>query len=455
MEDTMFPLRLTCLEEYMFRDDRPAYPMTGIFRLRFSGRLDRPAFEAALTDSVRRHPLLQATVEVRRGRTPRWIAHPDWQPTIQWDAATNRFGYAPAEFQDLAQAPGIRVWGIAGLDGDEVMFQIHHSCTDALGLNAVIDDLLLGYAVRTDEHGGTMNLPEIDMQRFLCRGAPDLTAWRLLKMSRQQARGLLGAREFLMRSPAPLTGSTDAVDMTAPPPEYPCALTCGLSAEETAGLLAAAKSRQVTVNDLLLRDLFLAAGAWRSRRQFGGEQDWLRFSVPMNLRSPADARAPMANSVSSVFIDRRAADFEDADKLLAGIHAQMSLIKRLQLQYTFLLSLGVARWLPGGISKGTQADRCRLTCWMSNLGTVFPQSPLPRVDGRLKAGNVVLESVDYVIPLRPLMHAGILVHTYAGRLRVLLSIDPRAVSDEAGQQLLDMYIERIRRTIVASVSDGP
>jgi len=451
----MFPMRMTCLEEYMFCDDRPAYPMTGIFRLRFSGKLDRPAFEASLADTVRRHPLLRATVETRRGRTPRWIDHPDWHPVVQWDAPTNRFGYVSTEFQDLTQSPGTRVWGTAGPQGDQVIFQIHHSCTDALGLNAMLDDLLLGYALRMDGCDGSLKLPEIDMQRFLCRGAPDLTVWTLLKMAHKQAWGLLGAREFLMRSPAPLAGPTDAVDMMAPPPEFPCALTCELSGEETRALVAAAKSRRVTVNDLLLRDLFLAAGQWRSQRRIGGDRDWLRFSVPMNLRSPADARAPMANSVSSVFIDRRAVDCEDSDRLLAGIHAQMSLIKRLQLQYTFLLSLGVTRWLPGGIRKGTSGDRCRLTCWMSNMGSVFSQSPLPRVEGRLKAGNVVLETLDYVIPLRPLMHAGVLVHTYAGRLRVLLSIDPRAVTDEAGRQLLDLYMAQIRRTIVASVSDGP
>jgi hypothetical protein len=231
-------------------------------------------------------------------------------------------------------------------------------------------------------------------------------------------------------------------------------LTHTLTADETKSLVSAAKARGVTVNDLLTRDLFLAAHAWRQRRGIGRAEDWLRFSVPMNLRTAADARMPMANSVSSVFLDRRAVDFADADRLLAGIHTQMMRIKRLQLRYTFLLSLGVARWMPGGIRKGTRGDRCRLTCWMSNAGPVFTQTALPRIDGRLRCGNVDLEAVDYVIPLRPQMHAGVLIHTYAGRLRVLISFDPHAMSDEAARQLLDDYLEQIRRSLAGQRADA-
>ena len=67
------------------------------------------------------------------------------------------------------------------------------------------------------------------------------------------------------------------------------------------------------------------------------------------------------------------------------------------------------------------------------------------------AGNVVLESVDYVIPLRPHVHAAFCVYTYAGRLRVLMHFDPRAIDDDKARELLDTYLQQVRQTIETSV----
>jgi hypothetical protein len=446
----MFPLPLTCIEEYMYSDDSPAYPMTGVFRLRFSGRLDRKVISEALAETVRRHPLLRATVQKRRGRRPRWIDHPDWQPALEWDASMNRFGFPAAGYIDLTQSPGTRVWGVTADDGDQIVLQVHHASTDAIGMNIVIEDLLCGYAARTQGGGFGLfcrTLRPIDLHRLLHRGCPDLTAWKILTMGHKQVYGLLGAWEFLMRTPTALAGPGKATDRTTPPPVFPCPLICELDQVQTRTLLTAAKSLDATVNDLLLRDFFLSVGAWRKQYHIGCDQDWIRFSVAMNLRTPADETMPMANSVSSVFIDRRPTDFADADALLRGIHEEMSLVKRMQLKYTFILSLGVARWIPGGIRREARSNRHPITSWMSNVGPVLVATPLPRLDGRIVCGDVGLQAVDYVIPLRQQMSAAAVVYTYAGRLQLLLSIDPRLIPIERGQRLLEMYRQQIQNTI--------
>ena len=427
-------------------DDRPAYPMTGVFRLRFSGFLDRAAFEAAVAEAVRRHPLLRATVQRTSRNRPTWVEHPDWHPAVQWRSETNPYSFPPAGYIDLTQEPGTRFWVVHRDDGDDVIAQVHHACADALGMTQVLEDLLIGYAGEWEPEK-QVPLPELDVRRLRERGAPGLTTWRFLRTAHQQAVGLLGAREFLLRRPTPLVPPMGAIDEALPPPLFPTPLVGQFDSAETGRILAAAKSRKVTVNDLLVRDLFLAVGTWRKKWHLGSDRDWLRFSIPINLRTAADAQMPMANSVSSVFLDRQGSDFSDADRLLDGIHEQMELIKRLRLQYTFILSLGVSRWLPGGIARGTQADRCPLTSWMSNLGNVFSQTPLPRRGDRVVAGNVVLESVDYVIPLRPHVHAAFCVYTYAGRLRILMHFDPRVIEQDKAQELLDTYLRQIRRTV--------
>jgi len=447
----MFPLPLTCFEEYMLCDDRPAYPMSGVFRLRFCGFLQRAEFEAALADTVRRHPLLRATVSRTPGRRSRWIDHPDWRPVVQWQTDVTRYGFPHVTHIDLTEEPGTRVW-VADRDephndGHDVFVQLHHCCADALGASKVFEDLLIGYALNLKADIGCTSLPALDPRRLLQRGAPALTAWKLLKMAHKQAAGLLGVREFLSRSPVPLAAPDVEIDGVSPPPVFPAPRTYRFDPTDTKRLITTAKSLGVTVNDLLVRDLFIAAGVWRQKNGVGSDRDWLRCSIPIGLRTAADETMPMTNSVSMVFLDRRAEDFSDSSRLLQGIHRQMQLIRRLQLQYTFIFSLAVSRMLPGGLRRMTRADQCRATSCFSNIGVVFARTPLPRRRGLVVSGNVVLEAADFVIPLRPQLNAAFCVYTYGGRLTVLMHYDPRRMTDQQSEELLGMYIERIHGAI--------
>lgn len=443
----MFPLPLTCFEEYMLHDDRPAYPMNGVFRLRFAGHLDRDAFEAALANAVQRHPLLRATIDRKSKRRPRWIDHPDWLPTVQWQAETNPSGFPSAAHVDLTQEPGTRVWIVDREDGHDVVLQAHHCCTDALGMSKVFEDLLIGYALNQGITDPVDSLPELEMKRLGGRGAPGLNAWKVLKRAHKQAMGLHGVRKFVMHSAVPLAQADAGIDETVPPATFPNPLTFDLNSNETKALIGTAKSQEVTVNDLLARDLFLAIGTWRKANNIGRDRDWLRLSVPVNLRTPNDQSMPMANSVSMFFLDRQPRCFSDPGGLLKGIYRQTQRIKRLELQYTFIFSLGLSRRIPGGLSRTTAVDKCQSTSCLSNLGPVLARTPLPRDDGRIVSGNVTLEELDFVIPLRPLLNAAFCVYTYAGRLRVLMHYNPRTIAENCSSDLLRTYAHQIRQTI--------
>ena len=63
-------LPLTAFEEFLIWEDRPAYPWSIFARLRFSGRIDRRAFESAVEAIMPCHPLLISRLQMR-GRRPR------------------------------------------------------------------------------------------------------------------------------------------------------------------------------------------------------------------------------------------------------------------------------------------------------------------------------------------------------------------------------------------------
>jgi len=437
----IFPLPLVPFEAYMLQDDRPAYPMNFFMRLRFSGRFDRPALESALATAVARHPLLSARVQQRRRNRFDWVAADAQKPDLHWAPTPTGGGYPRCTGIPLPAQPGLRTYVLEGEAASDLLLQFHHCCCDGLGAFAFIRDLLVAYASAVGTTSNQTALAPLDEQRLRRRGAYGLTPGRLLRMLPRQLVGLSGVRQFFMHSPVTLTSSTLPGGATSLPDEYPAAYTREFDENESAKLRSVAAQCGTTVNDLLIRDLFLALGQWRSRRQEGNGRGWLRMSVPVNLRTVNDRRLPAANVVSMVFLDRRPEQFTNRRKLLQGIHDEMQLIKRLQLGLTFVFSLRAFHAVPGGLARMTKADRCTATCVLTNLGAPLAKVPLPREEGRLVAGNVVLETLDVLPPFRPRTQAAFAVFRYARRLRITMHYDPRSLAADQAEDLLATFVQ--------------
>ncbi len=442
VEADIFPLPLTAFEQALLVDDRPAYPMTVFCRLRFTGFLKPAAFQAALQTIIQRHPLLQAVIRRNWLGQWVWVPHPHASPTIQWQAQSTADTMPQMTYLDPRQEPGLRCWVLERADGHDVVLQAHHCCADGLGLHQVIEDLLVSYA--SHQSGQMIELPPLDVQRLRRRGAPKLSFGTDLNDTLKQLRGLIGVYEFFGRSPAPLLGqySTPNQAPTAPA-SFPAILSHQFDVNETKKIGEAAKAAKVSLNTLLLRDLFLAIAAWRQRQGIGNDDDWLRLAVPINLRGAADKTMPLSNSSSLIFLDRRRADFADETHLLKSIYEQLWLIKRSQLQYTMILSLGLARLVPGLMPLVMRADQCQATTYLSYPGVISTQTPLPRQNGRLVCGNIVLESVDPGAVLRPHTNAGFMAHHYAGQLRLTLQYDSQVMTVEQAEGLLGMVVWRM------------
>ena len=438
----VLPLPFVPFESYMLADDRPAYPMNMVMRLRFSGQFDRATLETAMSTAVSRHPLL-AAVAHRSGC--RWIWRPaERPPTIRWLDALPAESLPRLAPLDVRVEAGLRVVSCEGVGRTDLTIQIHHACCDGLGLLRFVEELLVSYA-KICGAAPDSALRVLCPEQLHGRGRFGLTAGKLLRMLPKQTLGLLGARQFLMRTPEPLIPHRSQPDDAPVPADYPASLTRRLTRTESAGLVAAARRLGVTTNDLLVRDFFLSVKDLR-RRTGADPRGWLRLTVPMNLRTIADRRLPAANVVSMVFLDRRARDMEDPQRLLDSIHQEMSLIKRLQLGLTFVLSLQVCRWLPGGLHRMTRANRCAATAVLTNLGAVLDRCPLPYEDGRLVAGEAVLQSLEGLAPLRPLTCAALVLLVYAGHLHITLHYDSRVLTATEAREFVDDFAARVRQS---------
>jgi hypothetical protein len=423
-------------------------------RLQFSGRIDRPAFEAAVREVMPRHPLLCAHV-VAQGRRLYWQAVADPMPEIQWIDAVPAGPFPRAKHQNLREELGVKLFVVRDDEHSSLTLQIHHACADGAGMFVFANDLLIAYAQQMGVESRRLQLPEFDPRRLERRGGYGLDFWKFLKMLPRQLVGLQGVRQFLSRSPAAVLPHEVLPDDDPAPDHYPATRTHVFTTDETARHREVAKGLGATVNDLLARDLFLTMGDWRANHGADDDEAWLRMMVPFNLRSNSDRLLSAANVVSSVFLDRRGVDFAKPDVLLKSIQDEMNLIKDNKLGYTFLFSLRAFSLMPNGLKNNARQDRVSSSCIFTNVGRPLIRCPLPKEDGRLAAGNVRLEAIDGMAPLRPHNCVTFSVLEYARQLTFILHYDSRVVTEPQADEMTGLFVDRFRKTIAgATPSDS-
>jgi len=433
----------TTLEEFLFWEDRPAYPWSCFIRLHFSGPLDRRAFENAVRTVLPRHPLFCAKARMRSRTHVEWVVQDDPQPIIRWESGPLGGPFPAATHLDLLREIGIRFHIVSDGRASDVVIQFHHACCDGIGICAFVDELLIAYALALGAASDGLQLPPLDPARLALRGRFGLTLGELMRVLSKQAVGLLGIRQFLMRAPAPLLPHQPCDDEASTSAEYPAVLSDTLEVAQTAGLCQAAIQRGVRLNDVLATRLFLALTEWRSRHGVPAD-GWLRMMVPVNLRTPADRTMPAVSLASSIFLDRRRRDGADAEGLLRSIHEEMNLIRSHRLSFTFAFFSRLLNLFPGELKRRSRAPRCAMSCIFSNVGRLFEHSPLPRRGSNLAAGNLTLEASEIVAPIRPYTCAAFVAATYANRLTITLHYDPRPLSHDQATDLLETFLRRLQ-----------
>lgn len=436
----------------MLYDDRPNFPGSCFLRLQFQGVLDCDLFEAAVTEVSQDHPLLTATV--KKGRGELWEFKKEATPKIVWISQETGGAFPPAQPIDLTQAPGLIIHVVQSDSAVDVTFQFHHACCDGAGIDRFASDLFIAYSFKK---GGSLpasrNRPA-DTQRIASRGTYGLSVRDRLRLLPGQIVGMLGIAQFLQRRPQPLVAHQASEVAKLPLEHFPNHVGQRLTSELTTQLRGLAADCQVSLNDLLIRDFYLALWDWQRRRGEFRPDHWMRIMIPMNVRDKSWRSLPSMNFASSVFLDRRAADVVDANQLLQSIRHEMQVIHKFNLRFTFLLTLKILNWIPGSIKRTVAQDRCKTTAVFSNLGKLFLHSKIPKIDGLLHAGNLTLVDIDGLAPIRLYNSVTMFVFQYAGRLKFNLHYDPRLHTREDVEELLTDYIKKLASNVASMDHQG-
>ncbi len=440
----VLPLPMNSFERFFYLEEEPGISICFFMRLKFSGRFDRAAFDKALAAAVVRHPFLRARIE-QQGRQYLWVDSPEPIPKVDYAEAAVPLRFAQGERIDLRKENGLRVWVRTGSGSVDVCLQIHHCCCDGAGINRFAEDLLCAYDHYARNNDGTPLLRPLEPLRLARRDRFGLGFWGNLRRLPLDVFGLgIGpALFFLVRAIplySPVEPRSDFDERLVP--RY---VAHHFQADELPKLLAASRDAGATLNEWLLRDLLLAMQQWNVRHDPSLERKVLRVLVPFDLRQPEDQAVPATNIVGMINVDRclKLWAYREPNRLLRTLKWELRFYKRCRMAVTFIRMWQLIDLLPNGARWFSRTPRSFSTTVFSNVGRIFADTPLPRQDGKLTAGEMVLESIEGAPPFRRQSGVSFCLYTYAGRLSLVMNYDRRRFDRAAAEDLMQAIVRQI------------
>lgn len=426
----------------MVRDERPGYPMCTRFVVDLEGELRPDALREALPETLIRHPLCRSTLVRTRGRLA-WQPRNDALCPLHIGPTGTPLEDAHPEI-DLEREVGMRIWVRQGGGRAQLLMQCHHAVMDGVGGVEVLADLLAGYAARV-KPGSVPLPPPTDPNRLRGRDALGATTGPADGSRRMGLEDLRGGWRWLTGASEPLApGGDGGADTGDEAGGFPDIRVHTFDVDTSSALSALARRIGVSVNDLLLRDLFLTLAAWNGSEASPGA---IRICMPQNLRSQDDVGLPACNAVGFTFL-MGGQGASDPERLLREVRGQTEAIRALRAGHLVNQAIGLGLKIPGVFRWMTRAGRCLSTAVLSNLGDAAWSfgARLPLVDGLPTAADVSVVKHWFATPLRPETHASFTATRTGGRLTIAAHVHPRALGPGDGRALLARYVETLSST---------
>ncbi len=478
-----FPIELTPFEWSMIQGAENG-SMTFFISLGLSGKLDSAAFESAVARTIAMHPFLSANIcpqssetadsadEISQQtssakRTERqkddaatrpsqfhWVPVTDPQPYLSIADSSQPFLYPDGESIDLRSEVGVRIWVRVGEDQIEMRFQLHHACCDGLGAFRMIEDLLRTYSKLADsaiDLADTDQLYPLDTNALALRTAePDTKLSIVNRILRATVILPIRISKLFAQKTASIVADADVPSTDAGLfVELPSHV---FTRELTDSLTAVAKSCGATLNDLLVRDLFLTIDDW-NRTSDSKRNRNIRLLIPFSLRTKKHEQMPAANCVSMVYMAASRKMLDDPSRLLSSVTQQRKFIRKWQIQHSWNQTAGLAASSPliSGLLQ-RRAERPIATSVLTNLGRLFYESGFQKIDDKIQCGDLVLNSVVIVPPTEASAPVTFGCSMYAERLTVAVNFHQPSFSKLEADRFLDAYVDRLTNSASANAN---
>lgn len=444
-------------EHYMLADDFDRYSMTANIRFWFDGYFDRPTFEAALRLVLPEHPLFQVFLRGQtsdRTKNLRWY-HPGHvtMPYIYWAREPFETSGKGLTFPQgdqrihLDREIGIRLFVREHEGKTELTISFHHATSDGKGVFNFGEDLMAAYE---ELKGGRPRRPRLGQELLRERAFFGLTPReRLMRMWRD----MIVLWKFFTMIPATLAATVGGRPIRRDAPKNSdifCVVRRKIPKEVIAKTRQTAKISNSTLNDILLRDLFMTLGAWNHLAGVRGTGTRVTVAVPVCMRGAKFQQTPASNYVSMHVLHVPNSVLQDPGKLLGHIHKIMRFVKSFEMGHTLVVFAMLAGKIKGGLVNFFRIPLSRATAGLTNLGIPYSDSPLRDGPGPVRFAGMTLTGVETLPPIRDRTRICLSINSYDGDLRVTMRYDDTVFDQAAADKLIDKFVERVGMTAAES-----
>jgi hypothetical protein len=210
------------------------------------------------------------------------------------------------------------------------------------------------------------------------------------------------------------------------------------------------------LNDLLMAEMFRTIVRWNAHHGQLSQRRWIRIMMPSDLRSTEDYDMPATNMTAYTFLAQKPRDCQNVASLLQSIRAETGQIKHERLGTRFADAVALAEHGQRFFAFLLSRKWCMATAILSNVGDPSRRftARFPRENGKVVCGNLTLEGVSGVPPLRTQTHATLAVFTYLRKLTISVRCNPYLFDASATQAFLDMYEEGLLSYLAQNKSES-
>lgn len=442
----LFPMRLEAFDHFMLDDDCRAYPMSFPLVTEFTGEAQREPLVGAIRQAIARHPLFETQLGYDRKGRPVFQSRKDDTPGVEIQVCDWRDNGLPIHTGRLRpfRDPGLRVVIEIGGGKTRVTYVMNHVVTDGMGGYRFIGDVMAIYAatVGGPEQGAVVPL---DVERLKTRSksmvlGPDQKAKML-----SQDDVLVNVGGGLVQTECCFLSGLKSPDYHKPLQTYPSIAKHWFDPKEFHAIRKTAEKQGVFPHDLLLMASFKLASIWNAKSGRNAKKP-IRLCVPADSRQKGDDLMPAANVVSLTFMERLAADCGSDEALLDWIREESRRHRSASPGAYLIQFLTRAYAVPGILGTLLRGTRCLATMIVSNIGDPTRRftAILPRVDGKIVAGDLTLEEIYGISPLRHGTRLAIGVQSYNRRLLITMRSDPYRFDPTDTPVLMDLFVEQLR-----------
>lgn len=442
--DDDFPLPLSDFEFYVLRDESPEYPMVMILRIHLEGAVHEEPFRDALQFTLRSNPLLQSIVRENHNG-PQWHLLRDSPLPLS-------VKHYPGEEPPLAcESQPIDIHKVAGVQFElrrckarsVLICHFHHACVDGLGAIRFLSDVFAVYArttATTDADRPKVQLPT--PETLLHRGViPQISRTGGKKVS--WTEWIKGPLRFLTGKVYKIAANDNHQPSEESNENVLHTTVLPRSVQKRLKKLAAAS--QVSTNDLCMM-VYLRQLAWWTRADPSArDHDLFRILMPVSTRTADHDNISACNMISYVFQPIRRRDCRNPVSLLNTIHRRSSQMINGNEGAVVLKLFSLLRRVPGLFRVSRRFQSTFATAVLANVGElkrVFG-TRFPLQKGRIIAGNVVIDRIDGIAPLRKNTNIVVSFGSYGGEMILNLRANPTVFSSSDAEQFLQQIRERL------------